>query len=127
MSAIVYVGKSKCMSKTGDCLLKHPGGSATGMALVGAICDFCEAWICHSRKCLTTHPCQCPFVDVSCKECERGVWDHGGRVFTCAFCNTFLCEDDQFEHQSSCQYLDSETTKCCEDVPRIPCASFLFF
>eukprot|EP00118_Oscarella_pearsei_P018572 m.191014 g.191014 ORF g.191014 m.191014 type:complete len:120 (+) comp39439_c2_seq18:24-383(+) len=27
-------GKSKCMSKTGDCLLKHPGGSATGMALV---------------------------------------------------------------------------------------------
>ena len=28
------VGKSKCMSKTGDCVVKHPGGFATGMALV---------------------------------------------------------------------------------------------
>ena len=27
---------------------------STGMALVGAVCDFCEAWVCHSKKCLQT-------------------------------------------------------------------------
>ncbi|XP_065839504.1 zinc finger protein 330 homolog [Oscarella lobularis] len=116
-------GKNKCMSKTGDCLVKHPSGSATGMALVGAICDFCEAWVCHSRKCLSTHACQCPLTDVVCAECERGVWDHGGRVFDCAYCGVCLCEDDQFEHQSSCQYLDAETTKCssCNRLGQYTC------
>ena len=38
-----------------------------------------------------------------CIECERGVWDHGGRIFQCSFCSNYLCEDDQFEHQASCQ------------------------
>ena len=33
-------------------------------------------------------------------------------MFDCAYCGVCLCEDDQFEHQSSCQYLDAETTKC---------------
>ena len=41
----------RCMGR--DCCVPH-GGNATGMALVGAICDFCEAWVCHSRKCLQT-------------------------------------------------------------------------
>lgn len=36
----------------------------------------------------------------------------GGRIFQCAFCDESLCEDDQFEHQASCQKLDSETLKC---------------
>ena len=27
----------------------------------------------------------------------------GGRVFKCSFCDNFLCEDDQFEHQASCR------------------------
>lgn len=36
----------------------------------------------------------------------------GGRVFQCSFCNTFLCEDDQFEHQASCQRLEAESFKC---------------
>ena len=36
----------------------------------------------------------------------------GGRVFKCPFCEEFLCEDDQFEHQASCQTLESETLKC---------------
>ena len=27
-------GKTKCMSKSGDCVVKHPAGFATGMALV---------------------------------------------------------------------------------------------
>ena len=26
----------------------------SGMGLVGAVCDFCEAWVCHSKKCLQT-------------------------------------------------------------------------
>jgi hypothetical protein len=45
----------------------------------------------------------CPLAKAVCIECERGVWDHGGRVFFCSFCNNPLCEDDQFEHQASCQ------------------------
>jgi len=30
----------------------------------------------------------------------------------CSFCDKFLCEDDQFEHQAKCQVIDSETLKC---------------
>lgn len=109
----------------------------------GAVCDFCEAWVCHSRKCLSTHACVCPLTDADCIECDRGVWDHGrwptspptflhpftltpakihqqlffttspgGRIFRCSFCQNFLCEDDQFEHQASCQVLQAETFKC---------------
>lgn len=36
----------------------------------------------------------------------------GGRIFRCSFCQNFLCEDDQFEHQASCQILQAETFKC---------------
>ena len=36
----------------------------------------------------------------------------GGRIFVCSFCASFLCEDDQFEHQAKCQVLESETLKC---------------
>nr|XP_020447474.1 zinc finger protein 330 [Monopterus albus]XP_020447475.1 zinc finger protein 330 [Monopterus albus]XP_020447476.1 zinc finger protein 330 [Monopterus albus] len=104
-------GKTKCM-KSSDCVIKHPGVHSTGMAMVGAVCDFCEAWVCHGRKCLSTHACACPLTDADCIECERGVWDHGGRIFRCSFCQNFLCEDDQFEHQASCQVLQAETFKC---------------
>lgn len=38
----------------------------------GAICDFCEAWVCHGRKCLTSHACTCPLTDAVCMECDRG-------------------------------------------------------
>ena len=33
-------------------------------------------------------------------------------MFKCSFCDNFLCEDDQFEHQASCQRLESENLKC---------------
>jgi len=105
-------GKVKCMAKGGDCVVKHPATFVTGLGMVGAICDFCESFICHGRKCLQTHACACPLTDVVCAECERGVWDFGGRVFKCCFCENFLCEDDQFEHQASCQVLDSDSYKC---------------
>ena len=36
----------------------------------------------------------------------------GGRVFVCSYCASFICEDDQFEHQAKCQVLESETLKC---------------
>ncbi|EDV26474.1 uncharacterized protein TRIADDRAFT_22842 [Trichoplax adhaerens] len=116
-------GKTKCMAKTGDCMVKHTGINATGMAMVGAICDFCEVFICHSRKCLTTHPCECPLQDVVCISCKRGVWNQGGRIFKCSFCNEYLCEDDQFEHQASCQYLESESYKCvsCNRIGQYSC------
>lgn len=83
-----------------------------GMGMVGCICDFCEAFLCHSKKCLTTHCCSCPLTDAVCVECERSVWEHGGRIFRCFSCDQWLCEDDQFEHQASCQQLESETFHC---------------
>jgi len=93
-------------------VIKHAGVHTTGMQMVGAICDFCEAWICHGKKCLTTHACTCVLIDASCLECSRGVEDQGGRFFVCAYCSNFLCEDDQFEHQAKCQVLEAETLKC---------------
>ncbi|XP_074650653.1 zinc finger protein 330-like [Tubulanus polymorphus] len=118
-----HCGKSKCMAKTGDCVVKHPGVYTTGLSMVGAICDFCEAWVCHSKKCLTTHACNCPLTDALCIECKRGTWNHGGRIFMCAFCKNYLCEDDQFEHQASCQVLDAETFKClsCNRLGQYSC------
>ena len=57
---IIAIGKSKCLSKGGECIVKHTGSFATGMSLTvsyptlylfilslslsqGAICDFYEA------------------------------------------------------------------------------------
>ena len=86
------------MAKGGDCVVKHHGLYVTGLSLVvklsflsfifllssflpfqGAICDFCEAWVCHSRRCLQTHACSCPLADAVCIECNRTVWEHGER------------------------------------------------
>ncbi|KAK2172363.1 hypothetical protein NP493_969g00028 [Ridgeia piscesae] len=122
-SAMSAKGKVKCMMKTGDCVIKHPGIYTTGMQMIGAICDFCEAWICHGRKCLQSHACSCPLADAECVECRRGVWEQGGRVFKCCFCGNFLCEDDQFEHQASCQRLESENYKCmsCNKMGQYSC------
>ena len=91
--------------------------------LKGAICDHCEAWVCHGRRCLTSHSCTCPLIDAVCQECERSVWDHGGRIFRCSFCDCFLCEDDQFEHQASCQVLEAESFKCqsCNRLGQYSC------
>ncbi|CAB3363271.1 Hypothetical predicted protein [Cloeon dipterum] len=111
------------MLKTGDCVIKHAGTFTTGLGMVGAICDHCEAWICHGRKCLQVHGCECPLIDAVCIECERGVWAHGGRVYRCSFCENFLCEDDQFEHQASCQVLEAESYKCqsCNRLGQFSC------
>ena len=91
------------------------------------------SWVFHltrdylSRKCLAQHACACVLREADCIECERGVWDHGGRCFTCSFCFKPLCEvepsevprhlytmfqDDQFEHQASCQVVEQENLKC---------------
>jgi len=104
-------------------VIRHAGIFSTGLGMVGAICDFCEAWVCHGQKCLQAHACTCPLIDAECIECQRGVWDHGGRVFRCSFCNNFLCEDDQFEHQASCQVLEAESYKCqsCNKLGQYSC------
>ena len=41
----------------------------------------------------------------------------------CSFCNSFLCEDDQFEHQASCQVLEQESYKCqsCNKMGQYSC------
>lgn len=103
-------------------MIKHALFS-TGMGMVGAICDFCEAFVCHGRKCLSTHACSCPLKDAVCIECERDVYSHGGRIYKCSFCDSYLCEDDQFEHQASCQVLDSESYKCqsCNKTGQYSC------
>ncbi|EFN60936.1 Zinc finger protein 330-like protein [Camponotus floridanus] len=118
-----HCGKIKCMLKTGDCVVRHPGIFTTGLGMVATICDYCEAWVCHGRRCLTSHACICPLTDAICQECERGVWDHGGRIFKCSFCDCFLCEDDQFEHQASCQVLEAENFKCqsCNRLGQYSC------
>ncbi|XP_009327040.1 PREDICTED: zinc finger protein 330 isoform X2 [Pygoscelis adeliae] len=91
-------GKTKCMMKSSDCVIKHAGVYSTGLAMVGAICDFCEAWVCHGRKCLSTHACICPLADAECIECERSVWDHGvscNRLgqHSCLRCKACFCDD----------------------------------
>ena len=30
---------------------------------------------------LCRHACRCPIADAMCVECERGIWQHGGRMF----------------------------------------------
>ena len=67
---------------------------------------------------MSVHGCACPLQEAVCTECQRGVWDHGGRIFQCSFCAYHLCEDDQFEHQASCQVLEAETYKC-KFLPRL--------
>ncbi|KXJ20796.1 zinc finger protein 330 homolog [Exaiptasia diaphana] len=123
ISTCAHCGKSKCLMKTGDCVVKHPGIHAVSLSMVGAICDYCEAFVCHSKKCLTTHACECPLREGDCLECERGVWEHGGRIFMCAYCACFLCSDDQFEHQAKCQVLESESFKCgsCNKLGQYSC------
>lgn len=113
------------MSKGGDCVIKHTT-PATGMSMVGAVCDFCEAFVCHGRKCLSTHACECVLREASekgCIECDRDVYSHGGRIFRCCFCSSLICEDDQFEHQASCQVLESENYKCqsCNKMGQYSC------
>lgn len=106
-------GMTKCMNRSpGGCLVKHGANYTTGIKIAGAICDHCETFVCHGRDCISKHGCACPLIDAVCIECERGVWDHGGRMFKCSFCMGFLCEDDQFEHQAKCQVIDAENDKC---------------
>jgi len=52
--------------------------------------------------------------DILCHVILRVCVNSGGRIFLCSFCDNFLCEDDQFEHQASCQKIESETLKCNE-------------
>ena len=56
--------------------------------------------------------CGCSCVCVCVSVCVCVCVCAGGRIFRCSFCNSFLCEDDQFEHQASCQRLESEDMKC---------------
>lgn len=52
--------------------------------------------MCHGKKCLSVHGCLCPLQEAVCAECQRSVWDHGGRIFQCSFCDQHLCEGDNF-------------------------------
>ena len=94
-----------------------------GTGLIGAICDFCEAWVCHSRKCITTHGCPCPLADVLCVECSRDVYSVGGRFYRCCRCAKWLCEDDQMLHQAQCLTMESESLACisCSRAGRWTC------
>ncbi|CAH8545443.1 unnamed protein product [Schistosoma curassoni] len=95
-----HCGKQKCSARSGDCLVKHGSTHVTGLSMVGAVCDFCEAWICHGEKCLSVHACECPLRDAVVLNVSAG------------YTVLVLCEDDQFEHQASCQRLESENFKC---------------
>ena len=44
-------GMTKCMNKApGGCLVKHGAKYVTGIGICGAICDYCECFICHGRQ-----------------------------------------------------------------------------
>ena len=130
--------------KTRPCCCKTRPSSSENLVLA--------AW--GQRRSLTwghgcRHACKCPIADATCIECERSVYDHGGRMFKvsmlfcciheigsmqacqrlqvsllvfqlvtmygllqCTTCENWICEDDQFEHQASCQVLESETGHC---------------
>eukprot|EP01066_Platyproteum_vivax_P020117 Platyproteum_vivax@DN7925_c0_g1_i1.p1 len=86
------------------------------MRMMGAICDFCECIVCHSKRCLESHACSCALkvndAPAVCYECNRSVWQHGGRTFKCGTCLRLLCEDCEFEHQAMCEVLQRDTYKC---------------
>ncbi|MES1912757.1 MAG: hypothetical protein MHM6MM_004982 [Cercozoa sp. M6MM] len=115
-------GRIKCQGA--DCLpgCKHTR-NVTGVEFVGAICDFCEAWVCHSRKCIVEHSCPCPLDGAECVECSRPLSRVGGRFFKCVSCAKWLCADDQMEHQASCQVLDDDNFGCrsCNRVGTVAC------
>ena len=67
-------------------------GFATGASTSRWLSAIYDVELSHSRKCLSQHACACVLRDADCIECERGVWDHGGRCFTCSFCFKPLCE-----------------------------------
>eukprot|EP01006_Ploeotia_vitrea_P033456 TRINITY_DN65549_c9_g11_i1.p2 TRINITY_DN65549_c9_g11~~TRINITY_DN65549_c9_g11_i1.p2 ORF type:complete len:494 (-),score=238.44 TRINITY_DN65549_c9_g11_i1:92-1573(-) len=103
--------RQKCFG--GDCLVKHGSKTVSGLNFVGAICDWCEVFVCHSRKCIKQHGCPgCPLDGAVCKECNRAVDSCGSRFFKCASCDEWLCGECQFEHQASCTVLDSENYQC---------------
>uniref|UniRef100_A0A0R3RNC5 TRAF-type domain-containing protein n=1 Tax=Elaeophora elaphi TaxID=1147741 RepID=A0A0R3RNC5_9BILA len=116
-------GKQRCLMKASDCLVRHVGKCVTGLQMMGGLCAYCETFICHNKKCLSTHPCKCPLRDANCVECKRHVIMNGNfssfeklcpgsRMYQCAYCKACLCEDDYSVHQAKCQYLDSENFKC---------------
>ena len=109
-AACAQCGRTKCLG--GDCAVRHGAKHATGMDLVGAVCDHCAAWVCHSRKCLTTHACACPLADMVCIVCCRGPEVCGGRFFNCSTCSAALCEEDQLQHEGTCTTIDGDSFKC---------------
>jgi hypothetical protein len=57
--------------------------------------------------CGRRHACRCPIAGAVCLECERSVWEHGGRLFTVRgslpyclhdgiMCNLFLSDLQHF-------------------------------
>ncbi|KAK8798817.1 hypothetical protein WA158_007901 [Blastocystis sp. Blastoise] len=112
-------GRYKCLG-IGDCVVKHGSSHVTGLKFVGAVCDYCETWICHSKECLSTHACNCPlceytdqgYMPIKCQECHRTVWECGGSMFQCPSCKKVYCEEDHFEHEAMCQTLEMDDDKC---------------
>lgn len=112
--------------------MKHRNdASVTGWQMVGAICDYCEAPVCHSRKCIQAHGCDCPIRDgdeagnpsVECIECGRNAWEFGGRVFRCGTCDEPLCEDGErlqgaMARGRACVCVCVSACVCCTVVAR---------
>ena len=72
----------------------------------GVLCEyFLKNWARHHGTALCFHVMMSSYASSSLA---------GGRVFKCSFCANHLCEDDQFEHQASCQRLEAESYKCKE-------------
>lgn len=46
--------------------------------------------MCHGRKCLSIHACNCVLADAICMECNRGVWGHGNIRIEAGFLSFLL-------------------------------------
>ena len=76
---------------TCTCCPVHLPCAPHALHVQGAICDICEAFICHSRRCIVEHSCPCPLEGAVCFECKRGLQDQGvGLRF---FCHLLACRN----------------------------------
>uniref|UniRef100_A0A1I8FFW0 DUF2116 family Zn-ribbon domain-containing protein n=1 Tax=Macrostomum lignano TaxID=282301 RepID=A0A1I8FFW0_9PLAT len=104
-------GKQKCLSKTGDCVIKHGANHVSGLAMVGAICDFCEAWVWsrpqmpgNSRLRLSAA------ATGECAECQRGVWEARRAGLPVLILRAGTCARmTSLSTRPRCQRLDSES------------------
>lgn len=71
---------------------KHPCN-----VTMGAVCDFCEAWVCHGKKCSSTHACSCSFLTQTASSEKHELCNHMHNKIS--ICTVALCFILQFPEE----------------------------